>query len=656
MSTVSPTSSSTISLTALGTGIDWQSIVSQLTSVSEQELTPYNDQISAYNTQISAWGTISSDLGSLQTASNTLASPTGLSLYTTSVSSNSSTSASSLLTATASSSANVGTYSVVINSVAQSQQMASTDFSSQTNALNLTGSFTVNGQTVSLAASDTLQTLQTKINALDSGSTPSGVTASIIQDSASTYRMVLSSDTTGAAGMTLADATGSTALESLGFNTSGVTGGTANTTNGTTPITSASLISGIAGYSWKSGDTISISGTNHSGTSVSGNFTIGQNSTVQDLLNQINSVFGNVAATVTSSGQIQVADSATGASQLSVSLTPSNASLGFGSFTTGPVQDVIQQGTNASFSVDGMNISSASNTAANVLSGVTLNLLAASPGTTLTLNVGHDTSGIETEVNSMISAYNQVISDINTQNTYNSTTNTTGGPLFGDPTLQGLKSQLADTALSQIGTGTYNTLTSIGITIGANGTLSMDKSTFEQAMATNFQAVTQIFQDSGTTDNSLFQYGGNTSSTLSGTYAVSFSSASGGTIDGQAASGSGNILSLTGSTSGANGLTVSYSGSTYPAGANVTVNRGVASLLSSLVNAYTNATTGIITTQDNGINNSISGLQTQITNMQANIDQQTASLTQEYENMNTTVAQLDQMQSYLNTQLSSLSS
>ena len=660
---MSSSSSSTMSLTALGTGIDWQSIVSQLTQVSEQELTPYNNEISAYNTQISAWGTISSDLSALQSASNTLASPTALDMYSTNVTSNSSTSASSLLTASASSSAQVGSYNVVINSVAQAQKLGSGQFSSQTNALNLSGTFLVNNQTLSVSSSDTLQTLQSKINGLDSGSNPSGATSAIVQDSPTTYRMVLSSDSTGASGISLSDGDSNNVLEALGFNQTGVTGGTANTTNGATPITASTSLTGISGYNtWTSGDSIAISGKNHSGSTVSSSFAIKQGSTVQDLLNQIDSAFGNVTASVNSNGKIQVVDNATGTSQLSVGLASNiqdgTSTLGFGTFgTVGTLgQSVLQQGTNASFSVDGMNITSASNTVTSVIPGVTLNLLGASSGTTLSLNVSQNVSGIENEVNGMVSAFNNVMSAINTQNTYNSATNTTGGPLFGDSTLQGLKSQLENTVLNQITTsGTYGNLPSIGVTVGANGMLSLNTSTFEQALSADPRGVAKIFQDSGSTSDSNFQYVSNTSSTQSGTYNVALTSSSSGTIDGQAATVNGNSWTLTGSTSGANGLVASYSGSSYPASATLTVNRGIASLLNDLVSTYTNSTTGIIAAQDSGINNSITGLQKQVTNMQSNIDQQTQSLTQEYEAMNTAIAQLDQMQSYLSAQFASLS-
>ncbi len=219
MSTTSSTSN--LSLTGLGTGIDWQSIVSELSTAAEEELVPDQQEVSAYNSQISAWGTIASELGSLQSSSNTLSGATAFDQYTTNVTSNTSTSASSLLTATASSSASTGTYTVAVNSIAQAEQLASNEYASETSALGISGEFLVNDQLVSVSSSDSLENLQSKISDLDSGSNPSGVTASIVGSSSGGYQLVLTSDTTGATGISLLNGDTNNVLEALGFNGTG---------------------------------------------------------------------------------------------------------------------------------------------------------------------------------------------------------------------------------------------------------------------------------------------------------------------------------------------------------------------------------------------------------------------------------------------------
>ena len=563
----------TLSLTGLGTGIDWQTMLSEMQTADEESLTPYTDQVSIYNTQVSAWQTLTSDLSTLQTASDTLSNPGGMDLFTANVSSSSSTSASALLSATASSSAAPGTHQVVISNIAHSEELGSSEFSSESSALNISGTILINGKAVNIASTDTLQNIAANINSANSGTTPSGVSAGIVQDSPTTWRLELTSNNTGASGISLLNGSATDALGSLGFNGAGtsiknqvtggaqsdafsssstgvaallgtsslsgtvtingtqvavdttdslttiatdltnagiqasvvsstsgsqksyrlsianmtsytdqnnvlqslgliqgnrndvvgVTGSVANTTDGSTAITASTNIANIFGYTNNSGDAIAISGTAHDGTAVtSTNFAISSTTTVGDLLTQIQNLFGNVTASVTSDGKIQVIDNATGTSDLSVNLTSSigsnSGTLNFGSFGQAATisKRVLQQGTNAAFTVDGMSMTSTSNTVTNAVSGVTLNLLGADPNTTLTVGVGYDTTGIENEVSNMVSAYNGVMSYINSNMSYNTQTNQTGGPLFGSTALESIKSQLESTVLSRVGRGPSN--------------------------------------------------------------------------------------------------------------------------------------------------------------------------------------------------------
>ena len=786
----SSSASSNLSLTGLGTNIDWQSMLTELTNVSEEALTPYNNQIQTCNNEVSAWQSFGGLLSTLQTASDAMTSSgTGLDLYSANVSSSSSVSASSLLSATASPSAGNGNYQVVISNTAQAEKLGSGSFSSETGALNISGTILVNDQAVQIASTDSLQDIENNINSLNSGTTPSGVTANIVQDSSTTYRLEITSDNTGASGISLLNGSASDTLGSLGFNgtgtsiknqvtggaqsdsfsssstgvaallgmanstsgtvtingksvtidlsdtlqtiqsdmaaagipativsstsgsqtsynlqiagmtnytdqnnvlqslglvqgnrndTIGVTGSVANTSDGSTPITAATDITSIYGYNqYTSGDTIAISGTTHNGTAVAAtNFAITPTATVGDLLNQIDSLFGNVTASITSQGKIQVIDNATGTSDLSVNLqsslqNPNAGELNFGSFgQAGTIQQrVLQQGEDASFTVDGASLTSSTNTVTNAIPGVTLNLLGGDPNTTLTVNVAPDTQGIEDNVNTMLNAYNAVMSYINGQMSYTpgtsttgttGTAGTTGGPLFGNNTLQSIKTQLQSAITSQVGTGSMDYLADIGITSGSTGMLSLNTTTFENAISTNFSGVVNLLSDSATCSNSQFQYVYSNSNTQSGTYNINISQLSGtgqniaGTIDGLDASGSGNVLTLNNASSNANGLEISYTGTTVPASATVTVNRGIASLIDGLTSEFTNSVTGTVTAQEKGLQNTVTSLNSTVSQMQNSINQQMATLQQEFITMDTTVASLDSMQSYLTTQLASL--
>jgi flagellar hook-associated protein 2 len=757
-------------LSGLGSGIDWQSIVSEMQTADEASLSPYNEQIATDQNKISAWTSFAAQLTTLDNASQTLESPTAMDLYSATVTSSSTNSASSLLSATASTSATVGSYNVVINDTAQAEKIASASFSSQASGLGVTGTILVNGKAVNIASTDSLLNIEANINNVDTGTNASGVTASIFQDSATTYRLVLTSDNTGAAGISLANGSASDTLTSLGFNGTGtsiknqtaqgaqsdafssastaveallgnsgqdlsgnvtingktatidlsdslsaiqstlsdagitssivsstsgssttyrlaiegmtswtdqnnvlqalglVTGGSVANKSGGSAITSSTLITAIDGYNqYTSGDSITITGSTHNGTVITPtSFAITQTTTVGSLLNQIQSLFGNVTASVNSNGQIQVTDNSTGTSKLSVNLSSTLLGSGAGTLNFGSVGQygtthnyVLQQGSDASFSVDGINTTSSTNTITTAIPGVTLNLLGADSGTTLTVNINHDVSGIENEINTMVSAYNGVMSYVNTQMSYNTSTSTTGGVLFGDNTLTAIKQELQSTIMQKVGTGTFQYLSQIGLSLVSNAQISFDTAQFQSALTTNFQNVANLFADSASTSDSRFQYVYSTGDTQSGTYSVNVTQPAGttqsiaGQIDTYDASGNGNILSLSNSASNANGLQVSYSGTTA-ACATITVSRGVASLLDNLIQGLNNTVNGTVTAQKTGYQTSITQLNKQVSDMQDSINAQIATMTQEYENMNSIVAQLDSMQSYLSAQFSSL--
>ncbi len=168
-------------------------------------------------------------------------------------------------------------------------------------------------------------------------------------------------------------------------------------------------------------------------------------------------------------------------------------------------------GADASITVDGVPITSASNTVTGALSGVTLNLQGAASGTEIGLQIGPDTASISSAINTFVSDYNTLISDVNSQFTYNATTNV-AGTLQQDSAVQGLQSELLQASNYLASSGTYTTLTSLGITTNSDGTLSVNASTLDNAIAANSTAVASFFQ--GTADNG---FAGSLSHTL-GTY------------------------------------------------------------------------------------------------------------------------------------------
>ena len=173
--------------------------------------------------------------------------------------------------------------------------------------------------------------------------------------------------------------------------------------------------------------------------------------------------------------------------------TVSTGTAGFG-FTQSAT------GNNASLTVDGIVISSATNTVTGAIPGVTINLLGAAPGVDVTLGIAPDTSQATTAIDQFVTDYNTMVTDLGTQFTFNGTSE---GVLASDSTVRNLQSQvlgaLGYTYSPASGSTTVSNLTSLGISVGDDGTLTVDSSTLQNALQSNFSDVQNFFQ--GTSAN-----------------------------------------------------------------------------------------------------------------------------------------------------------
>ena len=165
-------------------------------------------------------------------------------------------------------------------------------------------------------------------------------------------------------------------------------------------------------------------------------------------------------------------------------------------------------GTNANLTIDGVPFSSATNTVSGAIQGVTLTLLAQS-GSALDpvqLTVGPDTNQITDAVNNFVSAYNTIISTINTQYVVDPTGTIPPPPLESDLSVRSLQSSLLnDSSYSIGGNGGLVNLAALGINQNNDGTLTVgstpepDSQTFAQILAANPSAVVSFFQNSSGT-------------------------------------------------------------------------------------------------------------------------------------------------------------
>lgn len=151
------------------------------------------------------------------------------------------------------------------------------------------------------------------------------------------------------------------------------------------------------------------------------------------------------------------------------------------------------QGKDASLAVDGIPISSASNSVTGAVNGLTLNLVSGSANTEVNVAVAPNSDQISQAVSSFVSAYNAVIQNVNSQFAFDQTSNT-AGTLAGDSTVRMLQDALLGSGSYSSTGGTISTLGQLGITMNNDGTLTLDSSALNSAIQNNFSAVQTFFQ------------------------------------------------------------------------------------------------------------------------------------------------------------------
>jgi flagellar hook-associated protein 2 len=432
-----------------GAGFDVSSTVATIVGNLQNVEKPWKTQLTTLESQdtaISSLGTLfsnlSNDMSTLTDLEGILATKTG---------SSSDTNVLSLTAATAS--AIAGTHTVTVTNLAQT---SSGYLAAVSNADNpLTGSITLsvgaNGtpQTITLNSSNnTLSGLATAINA--SGV---GVIANVITDSSGS-RLSLVSGTPGAAGTV--NVTGDSIAAYLNY------AGTAGT--------SSANSTGTVGEIAKPTDVLSGSLSIQVGNGTTENVVIGaapsspaQNTvytgagvdTLAGLESFISSAgLGVTASVVTNSDGSQSLSLLSNTAGTAGTLTVTSKLLDTNTSTLG--YSPTTPGTDANLTVDGIPLTSASNTVANFIPGVTFQLLA--PSATESDNsleqvqvvIGNDNTDVESTMNTFVSDYNSLISAVNAQEGL--TSSGTVEPLFGSPTLSLLQQQV----LSGLNTGNPN--------------------------------------------------------------------------------------------------------------------------------------------------------------------------------------------------------
>ena len=167
----------------------------------------------------------------------------------------------------------------------------------------------------------------------------------------------------------------------------------------------------------------------------------------------------------------------------------------------------------ASLTINGLQVTSKSNTVDKTLGGVTMNLLPGSNGTTTTVTVSTNTDNLKASLQAFVDSYNAVLSAVTTvtkasvSDTPDKTTGATVTPasLTGDAMPRAIISALRKELVTTGAPGELSVLAQLGITTGqSDGKLTLDDKKFTAAMDAGLAGdVQQLFTGTGDGKNGL---------------------------------------------------------------------------------------------------------------------------------------------------------
>ena len=178
-------------------------------------------------------------------------------------------------------------------------------------------------------------------------------------------------------------------------------------------------------------------------------------------------------------------------------------------------------GTDAAIKINGLDVTSTSNTVSDAVEGVsfTLKQVTASP---VTISVSKDTAKATAGINGLITAFNQFNSELNSLTAYDATASRSS-VLTGDATLRNLASNVRaslNAAVANSG-GLYSTLAELGITTNViDGSLALDSTKFAAILENDATDVAKVLAAFGTPSNANVAFVSGSSATEVGTYAV----------------------------------------------------------------------------------------------------------------------------------------
>ena len=495
---------SSLAVTGLASGMNWSTIVTELGNAERAPETQWQQQQTTIGSEQAAYSTITTNLTTLQTDAQSLLDPSFFGSVTAA------SSDTSVASASVTSGTPTGNYAFNITQLATAAQVNGASSVSQVldpggNPSTVTvgaagfstpvtaGTFTVNGAQVTIATTDSLQSVFSKIAA----ATSNQITASY---DATTDKITLASS---GGSITLGSGTDTSNFLHVAqlYNNNG---GTTNNTGTITSTTALGHVNTLAVMSSADLKTPITDGGSGAGAFKINGVTFDYNAgvdSIQNILSNINESAAGVSASYdANNNRFVLANTTTGDVGISMQDVTGNFLA-----ATGLSGGALSHGKNLLYTLNGgtQPLVSQSNTIVSSSSGIAgLSVTAANTGLA-TVSVTPDTSTVGTAIQKFVTDYNSLQTYIASQQSVTTAADgtVTPGTLTGDTNTSGIVTSLRS-LMSQVeniaGTsGTVTQLADLGFQSNGNdNTIALsDSSTLTSKLGSNLNDVKALFSD-----------------------------------------------------------------------------------------------------------------------------------------------------------------
>jgi flagellar hook-associated protein 2 len=236
--------------------------------------------------------------------------------------------------------------------------------------------------------------------------------------------------------------------------------------------------------------------------------TLNDGATLDDLRSAINDLGAGVTASVINTGTVStpayrltLTATASGAAN-AVTVVADSTSLDFTNTSGTGGSSTLQAGQNAIVVIGEpdqttISIERESNVISDAIPDVTLTLKSKTVTTPtpepVTVNITTDPDSVKTNIQTLATAYNDIVKFVNERTTYDISTKT-GGIFFNESTAKSVLSQLRTALSGEVGgLSTYKSLGAVGFKTERDGTVTIDDAKLDAALASNYSATKALF-------------------------------------------------------------------------------------------------------------------------------------------------------------------